>query len=301
MSAETKPSHRVIRSFREWEVRFDAALKEPDDENLGPAWQTLIDHGCDDRALRQALYYAALCTDRARSSAREMEAFLQNREAALRQTAELKQTLLGLTGAARVTDDLLKLWQIKGNEAKFFKNFATSLHRFEVILNTLTVPGRMKRPDVEVDSEIARGEALLHVYVEVTTEKLFPEKTSVLLEVSAACYGVKPPRPSYDSGAVSRRFGRWFRSRKDNNYKEMCLTVRGLRGGDTFLRDFLYDTLLIHSLPFGLFQHITFQFDSPDEPGEQGCGSRWRSTVSEPSELVRTSLNKYLYRRKRVI
>lgn len=259
MSAQTEPSNvrpdaRSINYFRRWGVSFDAALRSPGTQR---AWRTLINHHCRAHVLKSVLYYAAYHLEAAQEF-EASEAFMRARERILNQVPEVRKTLQELmaatVGGQQVASQLFFLWGVKRKDISLFEGFPKLLERFENILKVLQHPVFRERR-VEVASEIADGEALLHIYVKETTGKWFSEETAVLLEAGAESYGLEGG-PSYNAEAVNRRFRRWFRNRKNKNsdYAAIRDLVRQLKHSDTFLESFLCARKIQTSLEFGLYR-----------------------------------------------
>src|ERR1035441_8596235 len=224
--------------FRRWETRFDKELNNP---GVLTAWQTLIHQQCDSRALKSVLYRAARWLALAQEIPGEWAAYSQTRKAALHLSVELKQKLQELmalrVGRGRLVDLLLSFYVVEEKDVAFFERFPILLERFQRILNQLVAipPSFFERHSLSAFITDV-GEALLHIYVEETTGRLFSEETAVLLEAAAASYGLEGP--CYSAAAVNRRHQR-FRTRRPGPYKVIRLLVRFFRSKDNLaeLRD----------------------------------------------------------------
>jgi hypothetical protein len=236
MSSSRNPSRKG------WEARFDAELKNDDPKQ---AWQKLLAHHCDPKALKSALYYAADYLWLARQAHR-MNEFYTRREESLSQVAHLKKPIrqlmaLRIQGAVIATN-LMRLSDVNKIEKRFVQSFPTLLVRFENILKVLKLPVGA-RPDTNEYHLVARGEALLHLYVKEVTTKAFPDESAALLEAAAAAAGIdyapEGYAPKYTTEAVSRRYRR-FRKSKSSDYTDILILIRSLKKHKrTFVDDFL--------------------------------------------------------------
>jgi hypothetical protein len=159
---------------------------------------------------------------------------------------------------------------------RFFQKFPSMLERFGDILEFIDFPS--EKPDRRSFSEIARGEVLLHLYVEETTQRLFGAEKAILLQASAEAYDVKP-LPSYDVEAVNRgRYWRWFRANKASEYRELKRLVRGIKhDGARFLANFLEAQMMTASLGLYASKEI---MESMREPGDRS--SRPKIRIGDP-------------------
>jgi hypothetical protein len=136
--------------FDRWETHFDKELKSP---GTLKAWQTLIDHQCDSRALKSALYRAAGWLDLAQEIPREWARYSRTRKAALHLSIELKQKfqeLMALTvDGGRLVDPLLSFYAVEERDVAFFEKFSILLERFERILSVVALPSFLERDSIK--------------------------------------------------------------------------------------------------------------------------------------------------------
>ena len=231
MSTQTKPSDAAPEDdFTRWQKKFDVALERP--ERL-KAWRTLIDHGCDPRALKSALYYAAYHLSGAQECPREWGAYARVRKTIFNQLSELRESLRELSslivGRERIVSFLLSFYGVKKEYVIFFKKFPKLLGRLEMVLMVLLLPPE-KRNQLRA-MLIASGEALLHIYVEEATGRLFPAEAAVLLQAGAASY-LLDRGPIYSAEAVSKRYQRYRKQEGEKKFdldKATRLLVRQFR------------------------------------------------------------------------
>jgi hypothetical protein len=249
---------KVVRSarrdlLRRWERKFNRLLKEADAQE---AWRELTNQRCNAAALKSSLYYAACGLESAQDFPREFTAFIRAREATLIQLTQLRRTLQTLIAPnvlrTPVVSHLSSLWGVRKKYRHLFTEFPERLKQFENILKTIDPP-RRERIDIERDSEIARTEALLHIYVKETTGKFFTERTAVLLQSGAQSYGLDQ-LPSYSADAVNRRYRRWSRKNGDDHAQLTDLVRNIRRDGDNFLENFLDARKIQVSLAFSGYQ-----------------------------------------------
>src|SRR5438067_903438 len=115
MSTHTKPSDAAPKDdFSRWEKKFDAALER---QHTSKAWRVLIDHDCDPRVLKSALYYAAYHLSGAQEYPQELRAFYRVRESIFYQLGELKDTLQELmtptVGREQIVSSLVVIRGVK--------------------------------------------------------------------------------------------------------------------------------------------------------------------------------------------
>lgn len=259
MSKFSKPHRRkIIDDFRRWEIGFNAEMKL-DEANLGKAWSKLIEERCDPDALKSALYYAAVVLTSAYELPQRFDAFSRAKEETLAQLAKLKKALESLMlpsfRSQAMADRIFRVYGVARKHVRFFRNFPSTLQRFEDILEFVHFP--RDRPGTKAFSEIARGEALLHLYVEETTGRMFPAETAILLKAAAEAYDVKH-LPSYDVDAVNRRYRRWFRARKDRDYRNLKALVREIKkhDGARFLGNFLEVQVMTSSMILAAYAQL---------------------------------------------
>jgi hypothetical protein len=249
---------KMVRSvpwdlLRRWERQFNRSLKEAGAQE---AWQKLTNHGCNAAALKSSLYYAACGLESAQDFPREFAAFIRAREATLIQLTQLKKTLQTLMAPnvlrTPVVSHLSSLLGVRTKYRRLFTEFLQRLNQFESILKIIDSP-KQERIDIERDSEIARSEALLHIYVKETTGKFFANQTPVLLQAAAESYGLDE-LPSYSAEAVNRRYRRWSRKYNDDHAQVTDLVRDIRRDGDNFLKNFLDARKIQVSLAFSGYQ-----------------------------------------------
>jgi len=207
--------------------------------------------------LKAALYHASSVTEDSQEFPEAYEAFIRARALTLKQVVELRKALREFLASTfrgkQFAILLLAVWPVKKGDVSLFQRFPTLLEGFENTLRFIDLPTIGKR-NIERAATIARGEALLHIYVKEMTGRLFSEQTAILLQVGAESYGLEQG-PDYSAGAVNRRYRRWFREKKNNDTKQMKLLIRRIkRNGDTFLKNFLEVRLLQASLEVGLYR-----------------------------------------------
>jgi hypothetical protein len=171
---------------------------------------------------------------------------------------QLKSTLQTLLAPnvlrTPVVSHLLSLWGVRKKYHHLFTEFPERLNQFEHILKTIDPP-KQERIDIARDSEIARAEALLQIYVKETTGKFFTDHTGVLLQAGAESYGLDQ-LPSYSAEAVNRRYRRWSRKYGDDHAQLTDLVRNIRRDGDNFLKNFLDARKIQVSLAFSGYQML---------------------------------------------
>jgi len=247
---------KAVDDFRRWEIGFDDEMRF-DEENVGGAWKRLIEAGCEPDALKSTLYYAAFSLKSAQEYPRQLNAFFCAKQETLVEVAKLKKAIESLAvptfrGRAML-DHVLHIYGVRKEHILFFREFPNMLEHFEEILEFL----HFQKEKQQGLFEVARGELLLHLYVEETTKQLFPDEKAVLLKAAAKAYDVKP-LPSYGPDAVNRgRYRRWFRARKSSEYRELKALVRGIKdNAPTFLTSFLESRLIAASLSLAFHQQL---------------------------------------------
>jgi hypothetical protein len=242
LEARAKMSSGRIPSRKQWEARLDAELKNDDPKQ---AWQKLLEHHCDPKALKSALYYAAdhLWTARAH----QMYDFYTRRKEGLTQVAQLKETIRQLMaircGGDAYATVLMLLSDFNKIQIRFFQDFPALLVRFEKILKVLKLPVP-SRQDTNSYHLVAQGEALLHLYVKEVTGRAFPDQVAALLQAAAAAAGIdyapKHYAPEYTTEAVSRRYRRLRKSKSIDPAFTLILIRSFKKHKRTFVDDFLH-------------------------------------------------------------
>ena len=245
----------------------------------------MVHHGCNPAALRSLLYYAAQGLDAAQEFLQELAAFVHAREATLAQLSDLKEALKMLMApkilGAPVVRHLSLIADVRKNYRRFFMEFPEKLQQFENILKMIDSP-TLERIDIERDSEIARAEALLHIYVKETTGKFFTQHTAVLLLTGAVSYGLEN-MPSYDAETVHRRYTRWSRKYREAHALLTDL-VQDIRGdGDEFFKKF-EDAIKIGLALDSVKNHMVRQLMTIINGGDRKLNSR----LTDPLVLFRS-------------
>lgn len=282
MEDSHKMSGSRILSRKAWEARFDAELKNEDPKQ---AWETLLEHQCDPRALKSALYYAADFLWHAQQVGRVNE-FYSKREESLTQVAQLKNTIRQLMAfrmrGAVVATGVMRLSDVNKIDMRFFQRFPTQLVRFEKILKVLNLPVGT-RPDLDEFHLVARGEALLHLYVKEVTTKVFPGEAAALLDAAAAAaridYAPEDYVPEYSTDAVSKRYRR-FRSHRSSDLTDMLVLTSWLKKHKrTFVDDFLHLQKTKLSFEWALWQLLFGDTDWARRLRRSTGLKRWPSRV----------------------
>jgi hypothetical protein len=187
------------------------------------AWETLIAAGCLPTDLEWALYWAIDTFDTASHLPSAFQQFHRESLKVLRDIRRLRANLDSLMNVKSLGEPIwwfysgffefsmkeaFRFWQLQPNLARFEKNLKQFGGR-----NSRTFKLAPLKSMCACHSEL-----ILHVYVEVSTKRLFHKETSILLETAADAYSLDDIEFTHD--AVVRRYNR-CRSKYRNTFDQI--------------------------------------------------------------------------------
>jgi hypothetical protein len=202
------------RNFEYWRLRFLRILSHPVERT---AWDTLNEAGCTPEDLEFVLYWSADDRDRRINLPEQLNAFREARGRVLNDVHRLK----GSFGELAITPldgqpAVGAVWDLtEGRGRKKFESFSSVLSQFERAVEFLGVG---KIGVKQSQSSSSGGEALVHVYVEQSCDRMFSESVSVLLGAASRAYG--PSVLKFSLEAVSQRYSR-FRRKHPQEFEEL--------------------------------------------------------------------------------